>query len=58
MDYYRCENPDCGFIAEDEPDVCPRCGNLYESAACDCYCPHCLTDSRRFVRFPLREPSY
>lgn len=39
-------------------DVCPHCGNLYESAACDCYCPHCLTDSRRFVRFPLREPSY
>lgn len=31
--------------------VCPRCGNLYETAACDCYCPHCLTDSRRFIRF-------
>ena len=27
MDYYRCENPDCGFVAEsEEPDVCPRCG--------------------------------
>ncbi len=31
--------------------VCPRCGNLYETTACDCYCPHCLTDSRRFIRF-------
>lgn len=31
--------------------VCPRCGNLYETSACDCYCPHCLTDSRRFIRF-------
>lgn len=36
-------------------DVCPRCGNLYESEACDCYCPHCLTDGRRFIRFPPEE---
>ena len=25
MNYYRCENPDCGFLAEEEPDVCPQC---------------------------------
>ena len=23
MEYYRCENPDCGFTAEMEPDACP-----------------------------------
>ena len=28
MDYYRCENPDCGYLAEEEPDVCPRCGAM------------------------------
>lgn len=29
--------------------VCPRCGNIYLHTACDRYCPHCLTDSRRFI---------
>ena len=29
MNYYRCENPDCGFLAEEEPDVCPRCGGTF-----------------------------
>ena len=29
MDFYRCENPDCGFVAETEPDVCPRCGGTF-----------------------------
>ncbi len=29
MDYYRCENPDCGIVAEEEPDVCPRCGGTF-----------------------------
>ena len=29
MDYYRCENPDCGYVAETEPDVCPRCGGTF-----------------------------
>ena len=30
MDYYRCENPDCGYVAEGmEPDVCPRCGGTF-----------------------------
>ena len=24
MDFYRCENPDCGFVAEEEPDICPK----------------------------------
>ena len=37
--------------------VCPQCGNLYETAACDSYCPHCLTDSRQFVRFGQRKES-
>ena len=30
--------------------VCPLCGNLYTESAADPYCPHCLTDSHRFVR--------
>lgn len=29
MDYYRCENPECGYIAEEEPDTCPRCGGTF-----------------------------
>ena len=29
MDYYRCENPDCGYLAEEEPDICPRCGGTF-----------------------------
>ena len=29
MEYYRCENPDCGFTAEMEPDACPRCGGAF-----------------------------
>ena len=29
MDYYRCENPDCGYIAEEEPDICPQCGGTF-----------------------------
>ena len=29
MKYYRCDNPDCGFLAEEEPDVCPRCGGTF-----------------------------
>ena len=28
MNYYRCENPDCGFLAEEEPDVCPQWRHL------------------------------
>ena len=30
--------------------ICPHCGNLYTESAADPYCPHCLTDSHRFVR--------
>ena len=29
MNDYRCENPDCGFLAEEEPDVCPHCGGTF-----------------------------
>ena len=29
MNYYRCENSDCGFLAEEEPDVCPHCGGTF-----------------------------
>ena len=29
MEFYRCENTDCGFLAEEEPDVCPRCGGTF-----------------------------
>lgn len=31
MNYYRCENPDCGFLAEEEPDVCPSAGAPFSS---------------------------
>lgn len=31
--------------------VCPVCGNTYHSGYCAPYCPFCLTDSRRFIRF-------
>lgn len=31
--------------------ICPQCGNLYESTYSDSYCPHCLTDGRKFIRF-------
>lgn len=31
--------------------VCPTCGNIYGSPAVDPYCPFCLTDSRKFLRF-------
>ena len=29
MEYYRCENPNCRFVAEEEPDVCPLCGGAF-----------------------------
>lgn len=29
--------------------VCPECGNLYTTSHCDRFCPHCLTDARRFI---------
>ena len=29
MDYYRCENADCGFITDDPNlDTCPDCGSM------------------------------
>lgn len=30
--------------------LCPVCGNLYEGAYCDPYCPQCLTSGERFIR--------
>ena len=32
MMYYRCENSDCGFVGETEPDICPRCGGTFFQA--------------------------
>lgn len=29
--------------------ICPVCGNLYDAAYCDPYCPLCLTAGRRFI---------
>ena len=29
MKYVRCENPDCGYVMEEEPDVCPHCGGTF-----------------------------
>ena len=29
MDYYRCENAQCGFVAQEEPEVCPQCGGRF-----------------------------
>lgn len=31
--------------------VCPVCGNLYTSELQDYYCPFCLADGARFIRF-------
>ncbi|WP_418982177.1 rubrerythrin family protein [Alistipes sp.] len=31
--------------------VCPVCGNLYAVGYSDAYCPICLTESGRFIRF-------
>ena len=29
MDYYCCENPACGFLAQEEPEQCPLCGGVF-----------------------------
>lgn len=34
----------------DEYLLCPTCGNLYEAAYTDPYCPQCLTSGRNFIR--------
>lgn len=34
--------------------VCPACGNTYAASALDSFCPHCLTDGHRFIRFGER----
>ncbi len=31
--------------------VCPRCGNIYELDYCDSYCPFCMTEGNKFIRF-------
>ena len=48
-----CETPEAKRSALHYA-VCPHCGNPYETLACDSYCPHCLTDGRRFIRFERR----
>ena len=48
-----CQTPEAGRNVLHYA-VCPHCGNLYETIACDRYCPHCLTDGRRFIRFERR----
>ena len=33
MEFYRCENYKCGYVAEgEEPDVCPCCGGTFFTA--------------------------
>lgn len=39
------DTPPSGYL------VCPGCGNIYAEDSHDAYCPHCLTDGRRFIRF-------
>ncbi len=29
--------------------LCPTCGNLYNVAECDPYCPHCMTPQHEFI---------
>ena len=30
MEFYRCENPDCGFVTEDPNlEKCPECGGTF-----------------------------
>lgn len=46
----------CRQTGQQHPDscrffVCPECGNIYAAENLDYYCPFCLTDSERFVRF-------
>lgn len=31
--------------------VCPSCGNIWNTDYCDTYCPFCLTESAKFIRF-------
>ena len=31
--------------------VCPTCGNTFDTAYCDPYCPFCLTDDDEFTRY-------
>lgn len=42
---YRDKDGEAVFL------VCPTCGNLYDEAYCDPYCPLCLSSERKFVRF-------
>lgn len=31
--------------------VCPICGNVYAASSADSYCPFCMADRRKFIRF-------
>ena len=37
--------PDRGYA------VCPHCGNTFDTAYCDPYCPFCMTADEEFVRY-------
>ena len=63
MEYYRCENPDCGYIAQEEPDICPQCGGTFfapllehwdeqDCAALDESCRKRLETARAFAAMP------
>ena len=37
--------------APHEYRICPTCGAIYDDGLASCYCPHCMTESKRFVIF-------
>lgn len=40
------------FPADRGYAVCPKCGNTFDTAYCDPYCPFCLTAGEEFTRYP------
>lgn len=49
LEHYR-SNAD-RFQAGQGYAVCPNCGNTFDTAYCDPYCPFCLTADREFTRY-------
>lgn len=47
----RCRREDCKVTDTGRFAVCPNCGNLYPAEYAVWYCPACLTEGKRFVRF-------